>query len=876
MFRKKIKYKYIKRCKGMISIFLCLIMTPCLSLVSSLIEYSRYQEAMQTVREAMDVSTTATLSNYDEYLNKRFGLLSVAQDKDIKDIYSGYTETNIGLLGKAVDINNISAYGTVPLSNTDIFRQQINDFSETTALMHSALKDFNIEEIINKLENLEIVDQILGISEKASNLSGFVKDGVSAAEALVSQVEKINTSMTTVSAKTQNLVSAVEQLLRKIDRNEEIDSIEYDNEKKKLRIIFNESAGDIDEENEDEVNQYLVDTYSREIKNVAEKVFELQNAITTLKSDLDGVPTKYETFKTAVNNAKAELNDFKSNTEVKSEDKKEEKNAKSNMDATTQILETIINALNKALTKMGSQLKKETVDSFKNAMTQAVSNIKSELGIDASVKKYSSIKNNTTKKAEIVLCILKRDITGVVNILLPDDFETYKTNIFNINNVLKDAVETAKKQLGEDLKKSFQGAVQGLLDALGELFNLQLAYDGNLDAVLSNEILGELPNKSDDNNFYVQVIEAIGKFVSSSNSFISGITYLNYLEILTSMKELYDAIHKLFEAIKAFITNVVKNLKRIAGYATGNLKELYNDYLLAAYFVHNLPNRINYASGIALTGFDFKDIKYAKNVTGYKLPSLVGGITGMKSVIDTVSGKSGDDSMFCGAELEYLFAGTKSEVCNQTIAFMNIYLLRLLLDIIPVFTDEGVTAMAASATIASWVVYLIVLLGEPLCDTVMLVNGMDCTIIKRTCYLSPKGIPIFLDKLTDKAIQNDNLKEEVNGALDNTLKSHMSSLSNKPLPKYSEGIFPADYQTHMLLSIMLSCDPGDILDRGQNLVQLEAKEYYKKEKQSDFQMKKAYTAIHSDVNLTFNPFIDIFKNVNSSIFTKDLAEQRGY
>ena len=86
----KIKPKYIKKCKGLLSIFLCLIISPLLTLTGALIEYSRLQNSVETTKEIMDVSTSSTLSNYDEYLNERFGLLALSQDTNANSLYSEY------------------------------------------------------------------------------------------------------------------------------------------------------------------------------------------------------------------------------------------------------------------------------------------------------------------------------------------------------------------------------------------------------------------------------------------------------------------------------------------------------------------------------------------------------------------------------------------------------------------------------------------------------------------------------------------------------------------------------------------------------------------------------------------------------------------
>lgn len=84
LFKKRKKvHKYINGSKGVVSLFLCLLMTPVLSVASALVEFSRYQNTESVFQEVMDCASLSTMANYDAYLQKRFGLFAVSQDCDI-------------------------------------------------------------------------------------------------------------------------------------------------------------------------------------------------------------------------------------------------------------------------------------------------------------------------------------------------------------------------------------------------------------------------------------------------------------------------------------------------------------------------------------------------------------------------------------------------------------------------------------------------------------------------------------------------------------------------------------------------------------------------------------------------------------------------
>lgn len=204
--KKRHKWKYINGTKGIISIFLCFIMTPILSLTGALIEFSRYQNAVQTGEEAVNVSTIATLSNYDDYLSKRFGVFALKQNKGFsaENTYKNYFKTNSGVLGKAIEMTNTSAKGKNPLSDQEILEQQISDFGETTALTETILNDFNLEELLKKFDKSNYVTEI---ANTTGNISKFVKS----VKGVIEEAEKLEKTMKdAINAKTTVENSIVE------------------------------------------------------------------------------------------------------------------------------------------------------------------------------------------------------------------------------------------------------------------------------------------------------------------------------------------------------------------------------------------------------------------------------------------------------------------------------------------------------------------------------------------------------------------------------------------------------------------------------------------------------------------------------------------
>lgn len=87
---RKFVHKYVNGTKGMISIFLALVMSPLLSVSLLLVESARYQSTIQMVEEIMDCAGFSSLAEYDEYLDSRFGTMAVSQKEDINSTFSNY------------------------------------------------------------------------------------------------------------------------------------------------------------------------------------------------------------------------------------------------------------------------------------------------------------------------------------------------------------------------------------------------------------------------------------------------------------------------------------------------------------------------------------------------------------------------------------------------------------------------------------------------------------------------------------------------------------------------------------------------------------------------------------------------------------------
>ena len=172
-------FKYINGIRGAISLFLAVIMTPFLTIAMALVETGRYNSAVSVLDEAMGISSTATLANYDEYLHKRWGLLAADQGINLDALYGSYLSTNAGVLGSSLTLENQSAEGIYPLGDPEILESQILEFSKLNAPTLLAENFLNLSEVIDKIEQIGQFDDIISCLD----------DGVEAVDSTVTFID---------------------------------------------------------------------------------------------------------------------------------------------------------------------------------------------------------------------------------------------------------------------------------------------------------------------------------------------------------------------------------------------------------------------------------------------------------------------------------------------------------------------------------------------------------------------------------------------------------------------------------------------------------------------------------------------------------------
>lgn len=422
---------------------------------------------------------------------------------------------------------------------------------------------------------------------------------------------------------------------------------------------------------------------------------------------------------------------------------------------------------------------------------------------------------NELNTEDVLKLISELKLHGSYDYIVVDiDFSNININVSNILDDVEVILENATSKLVDGVGDKLISLLTKLVNIVKKLFDLDLFYEADLNAYVNIGNASSSP--------YQSFMDALGSLFTAVDDFKAameeGGLFGKIKGALEAMGDMFSAIGDLMGAIVDIAGAAVDSIVELGGsLVSGDVQGLYEKFLISGYMRHNLPCRLDSGdysydadgnqlnlnlTGKGLTGFEFNKIARPRPAvyTGQSvsLNSDSGSkFQGLASTLQNLKNGYGPDRMFKGAELEYIRAGTNSEIANQVICFFDLYFLRLLLDLPFIFRDGEVNAVAGAATVASWVVYILYIVAEPFCDTLLLVNGNTVPLIRNHCWLTATGLGKFIDKLIDvlgEALQNE---------LNEYASSYATSSGGSSGESDDGGL---DYRTHMLIMLLIYVD----------------------------------------------------------------------
>ena len=849
--RKAIRH-FLKRkvngTKGMLSIFLALVVSPLLMSTFIFIEYARIQSIQELMKEVMGSSLYSTLGHYDDYVEERFDLLSISQKDDVNTTYQGYMKANMNALGKGASIQSMEASGQHSLGSASILKQQIYEASEYTVMAQAMWDGFDLDRIKKKLDGLPGMKQLNAGAEVANKAVGYAND----TKDMINSVKDFQEKAKDFKEKCQNYKTKYQAFQTAMQT---VESIRNSGQEEGLPAA--EAAADA-------------------------AARELATATKELSTSLGNLYDASKDLKEKMEKVKKDLSEVKEATKKKKEESKEA--ATESTASTGTEIATIPAAGNGTGTEVatvpangstevattgtaadgeipdGEGAETIGTDAYKwfeemHKATENFANKQIQKGIDAIVEaEKTSLNNQAAALSSFTasghsMAELSSAPLGKI------EMKGFKEDIAKYADELVDILDKSATADQEGVKEVI--AVGRLAQ---KLMDMKIFYDNSLDSNINPALLAH--TSSFDTSTLLTASGFAGMLQDAIDFADACYGVPNVFKMVTKLASFLINLAKFLAGLVTWMAEHFINLAKFLV----NYQEYYHAFLLYGYAAYNLPNRTTYKKGSTLTGYSFQKVF---SLAG---GSDKGGKGGAMSDIASLGNNSGSDPMFKGAELEYMLTGANSEYTAQAGAFFDGYMLRLMVDCYAVFNSDILKALSGLGPVRI-VATVIFLLLEPFLDMVILVNGGTQVLFKTTAYLSTKGLPHLAQDMAGILDLSDEQKSTLGGMFerergggsstgtevavyhDDPAKHGGQDGSGKTNDKNEIGYFPLDYTAHGAI-LMILCTPYDqYTDRMQNLIQLEAKEKHKKD--FDFDINKAYTSVHSDNKYKLNIFMNL-------------------
>lgn len=227
--------RYVNGTKGVISIFLAILMVPFVSIAGMLINAGRINSAVAIFDEALCNASNSTLGTYDEFLRSRFALMAISQDTSnnnvpatgsysadtfIDDLFNYYMEKNVGSLSSTYNTTNTNAVGLYQLANTSVLEASVLQASKFTVPAKLVADWGSIDEIIDKITKpfswvSKIGDFVSAGADTASSIKAFI-DAKDEAEKKITACETAITYYDNAYNSFMSAVNAYNSLIDKI------------------------------------------------------------------------------------------------------------------------------------------------------------------------------------------------------------------------------------------------------------------------------------------------------------------------------------------------------------------------------------------------------------------------------------------------------------------------------------------------------------------------------------------------------------------------------------------------------------------------------------------------------------------------------------
>ncbi len=358
------EHRIINGEKGVISLFLAILLVPFTMLAGSLVNAARINSAVAVFDEALCNASNSTLGTYDKFLKKRFGLLAMSQDVSekgsalnqttveqvISETFEKYLQENSKALSNTYFNIENKAEGVYPLADRNVLFSQVLEFSKYSVPVKLVEDGISLDSMISDLEkNLPgkglfrlmsagagVADNLLSLGRDFDALKAAVRDEGTAigkydtaynefkqaVDDYVSKREQMNSELsslnTTVSSEKEKMGAAgtrldeIKKEIEKLEKDQTENKKDHKAEIEKLK----EEQKKLEEENKDSTTAISeaesqinskTSSYNSELQALLNAIPEKKSAYSSAISALSTQLSTMESKITAVQNDIADL-----------------------------------------------------------------------------------------------------------------------------------------------------------------------------------------------------------------------------------------------------------------------------------------------------------------------------------------------------------------------------------------------------------------------------------------------------------------------------------------------------------------------------------------------------------------------------------------
>lgn len=926
------KDKMIKNTCGAISLMLALLVVPFYAVAGILVEASRYQSALTGLDDAMNTSALSVLSDYDSFLQSRFGLLAMAQNddpsvdngytgnKDLEEAFQKYLNAQDTTDTRSFRTTSAAAAGVYPLADTDILKAQVLDYSTLTlpTVLVSEFGSTGLQDIIKEVQNSIPGLKFLKVGSSIADTATKTLDVTKKLEKAKDSVKSLNEKTTSYDSAHSAFDDALNELKKtmgeKPGENATVDELDAYNKRYEQTL---ENAQKAKKEYEKKLQAEIKSTESlnKDLKDVAKTQDEVLDGWVSVGKDAvnavgDAKNTKVDTSgeETTVTTLTGQIDATKKELEKKditAEEKTKLEQQLKQLQQQEADLKTISNAADATVKAAdSSQANKILKDYNTDSCSTAISGLTEELNRVKDMNLSDLTLDDADKITKLQEGLHLTDMSKL-------------SDSDNFNSLLKEANDLINK--ADSNVTSFSS----IAEALSTIMSLSASYDPKLQSVINTEYYDQnfagLPSKKDrSNSAYTLESPYEQKDAALAQADLDAIDFVNEIMDLTAWQggvstaasadtskadDAKTKIGKLLNSMKSMLSMVTAGANILSNLS--NIKADIGDHLyLVGYLNYTTTNRTDYASKKTMSGVSIK----GSNGLAAEVAKSENNLT---AIFDA---KEETNYSFCGAETEYLLIGNEHERENQKAIFYTMLALRVALDYKSVTSNVEARALSAGLAgalsllgipykMTDMLAKVFLVAAEAYVDTVLICNGaQDIPFIKASedihfCAKGLSKLPGKLQKLvamTDdqkKTLQEKVKQVEAGGVILGGLESDGKGVEDLPNLKGSNGLYVGDNKLCMTYSrsmfvMMLIWNEKDLVKRFADLIEMEATQKNLVNDASvsqklsgiypKFDLDKSYTALRMNVKGDFVSVLPVPSLSRNSVWKANRVMYRGY